>query len=282
MKSKPKFILVFYLAALALMSCSDPEGPTGQNGEAHADAHAPHWGYEVDDGPAAWASMDPAWRLCAEGRAQSPIDLAGATPAELGEMLIDTPSGQEVEVINQRGVVSELDNGHTIQVNSRTGEKTTVGGKTYALVQFHFHAPSEHTVNGEHFPMEVHFVHQADDGALLVSGVFVEEGAPNPGIGMLWAQIGELPGSSQTVRMREGLDEDLFPDDAAGLYHYVGSLTTPPCSEDVQWYLTRTPVELSKAQIAQFTVAYDHNNRPLQALNGRDLYLDDDRTVTIN
>ncbi len=272
-------VVVGTLAALFLASCSGPE--TVQEG--HDEGHAAHWGYEADNGPDAWGSMDPEWVLCAEGLEQSPIDLTNATEIELPGAEIHTPSEQEVGVLNQlnqEGVIGALDNGHTIQINSKTGETMTVGDRSYALVQFHFHAPSEHTVDGEHFPMEMHFVHQAEDGALAVVGVLIEEGAQNPGIAPLWAQLAAAPGSETAVRIPAGFADDIFPGDA-GIYHYDGSLTTPPCSEGVKWYVRKTPTQLSKDQIAAFTAIYDNNNRPVQARGDRTLYLDENPTVTI-
>jgi carbonic anhydrase len=269
--------VVCAIAALSLASCSGTE--TGSDG--HRDDHGVHWGYEADNGPDTWGSMDPAWILCAEGREQSPIDLANATEIELPGVEIHTPSDQEVEVLNQETVIGALDNGHTIQINSKTGETMTVGDKTYALVQFHFHAPSEHTVDGEHFPMEMHFVHQAEDGALAVVGVLIEEGVENAGIAPLWAQLAAAPGTEATVRIPAGFADHIFPGGAKGVYHYSGSLTTPPCSEGVEWYVRKTPTPLSKEQIGAFTEIYDHNNRPVQALNDRTLYLDEKPTVII-
>jgi len=270
-------VFVCLVAALSLPSCVREE--TGS--EAPDDDHIVHWGYEADDGPDSWGAMDPDWRLCAAGREQSPIDLANAAEIELPAAEIDTPSGEEVEVLNQAGVVDALDNGHTIQINTATGETMTVGDKTYALVQFHFHAPSEHTVDGEHFPMEIHFVHQADDGALAVLGVPVAEGAPNAGIAPLLAQVAQAPGTAATIRMPVDFAEHVFTGGVTGIYHYSGSLTTPPCSEGVNWYIRQTPTELSKEQIAEFTEVYDHNNRPVQALNERTLYLDENPSLTV-
>ena len=270
--------LAYAIAALSLASC------TGEHtaSESHDEDHAVHWGYDANDGPAVWGSMDDAWRACAKGREQSPIDLTDATNIELPAVEIHTPSEQEVEVLNQAGVIHELDNGHTIQINARTGETMTVGDKTYALVQFHFHAPSEHTVDGNHFPMEMHFVHQAEDGALAVVGVLIDEGAPNPGIVPLWTHLPEGPGAETTIEIPAGFADHIFPGVGTGFYHYDGSLTTPPCSEGVEWYIRKTPTQLSKDQIATFTAVYDHNNRPVQVLNERTLYLDKNPTMTIH
>ena len=130
--------------------------------------------------------------------------------------------------------------------------------------------------------MEMHFVHQTDDGELAVVGALIEEGALNPGIALLWAQLGETPGTETTVQFPVDLAEHVFSGEATGIYHYDGSLTTPPCSEGVQWYIRKTPTQLSKSQIAAFTAIYDHNNRPVQALNHRTLHLDDNPTVTVD
>ena len=271
-------LFVYAIIGMSIVSCSGEKAGS----DSHGDEHAAHWGYESDNGPDAWGSMDSAWALCAEGLEQSPIDLANAVETQLPAVDLDRPGEGEFEVLTQASVVDALDNGHTIQVNSKTGEKLTVDGKAYALLQFHFHAPSEHTVDGRHLPMEMHFVHQADDGALAVVGVLVEEGAPNPGVAPLWAQLAEAPGTETTVELRAEFAEPVFPGVGSGFYHYVGSLTTPPCSEGVQWYVRKTFTTLSKEQIAEFTAVYNHNNRPAQALNERTLYLDENPTVNIH
>ena len=270
------FVCVF--AALFVASCSDTETTS----DAPGDGHAAHWGYEADNGPDAWGSMDSEWILCAEGLEQSPIDLANAAELQLPVVEIHTPSDQLVEVLNQEGVIDALDNGHTIQINTKGAEKVSVGEKSYALVQFHFHAPSEHTVDGKHFPMEMHFVHQAVNGALAVVGLLIKEGAENPSIAPLWAQLAEAPGTETTIQIPPDFNDYLFSGDATGIYHYDGSLTTPPCSEDVKWYVRKTPTQLSKAQIAAFTEVYDSINRPVQVLNNRTVYLDKNPTVTIH
>ena len=246
------------------------------------DDHAVHWGYEAGSGPDHWGSMSTEWSLCSEGRQQSPIDLGAAAEIELPAAEIQVPNGEEVELLNQAGVIGPLDNGHTLQVNAKTGEVMTVGDKSYALVQFHFHAPSEHTVNGKYFPMEMHYVHEAEDGALAVVGVLIEEGAQNPSIELLWAHLPDSPGAKTAVEIPADFSDPFFPDVGSGVYHYVGSLTTPPCSEGVNWYVRKTPTPLSRDQIAAFMAVYGHNNRPVQALNERVLYLDENPDVSIH
>jgi carbonic anhydrase len=122
--------------------------------------------------------------------------------------------------------------------------------------------------------MEMHFVHRAEDGALAVVAVLIKEGDHNPGIAPLWAQLGNAPGIETTVKIPAGFSDYIFSGEASGIYHYDGSLTTPPCSEGVKWYIRKTPTQLSKEQIAAFMAIYDHNNRPVQPLNDRRLYLD--------
>jgi len=276
MKRERNSTLICALAALMIASGSGASGASNEHG--HRD---PQWGYETANGPQAWGGMSSKWVLCAEGLEQSPIDLADPTPIQLPAAVIRTPSGQEVEVLNQQGVISALDNGHTIQVNSKVGETMTIGRETYSLIQFHFHAPSEHTLKGVHFPMEIHFVYQRKDGALAVVGVFAEEGLRNPSIGALWKQLPDGPGKEATVKVPTEFANQIFSGDSSGAYHYRGSLTTPPCSEGVKWYIRSTPTQLSKEQVAAFTRLYDYNNRPVQRLNERTLFFDETPSVTI-
>jgi carbonic anhydrase len=273
--SRSRFVTLVALTFL-VGGCSPSETETAS--EEH---DAVHWGYEAANGPAHWGSMDPEWALCAEGREQSPIDLANASLGELSSLELRRVSAMEVDRLNQDGVISLVDNGHSIQINAKTGETLTIGGKSYALLQFHFHAPSEHTRDGQYFPMEIHFVHQAEDGALAVVGVFVEEGAENPGIAPLWGHLPDASETETTVQIPAGFADHIFSGDPTGAYHYRGSLTTPPCSEGVTWIFRATPTQFSTGQIVAFTAIYDHNNRPVQALNARPLYLDESPTVTI-
>jgi carbonic anhydrase len=271
-------VVVVLTAALFFLLLSDEPTAPAPDGEEHL----LHWSYEPGTGPADWGAINPAWRLCAEGRAQSPIDLTNAEPAELPPVELRLPSGRDVEVLNQEGVIDALDNGHTIQVNAKTGETMTVGDKSYALLQFHLHAPSEHTVDGRRYPMEMHFVYQAEDSALAVLGLFIEEGAENRAFAPLWKQLEEAPGTHVTVQLPINFDDGIFAGgEPTGVFHYEGSLTNPPCTEGVKWFILRTPTEVSKAQIAAFADAYEGNSRPVQPLNGRMPYLDETPNVTI-
>ncbi|EJW12999.1 Carbonic anhydrase [Rhodovulum sp. PH10] len=210
-----------------------------------------HWGYDGDHGPAHWGELDKASNVCGAGAQQSPIDIGPTIRAELPELKIDWSKGVE-KIVN---------NGHTIQVNVKPGSTLELGDQTYQLLQFHFHRPSEHTVAGKHFPMEVHFVHKNDAG-LAVVGVLMETGDKNP----LFAEvIDEMP---REAGKSAALDGDLHPEDllpkARSYYRYTGSLTTPPCSETVEWLLMTEPVEVASSDVDAFAKLYAMNARPVQ------------------
>ena len=231
------------------------------------ESHPPHWGYSADDGPARWAELSPEWEICAGGRRQSPIDLHRTSAAEK-EPLRFSYRPADFQIVRHEHVLDFLDNGHTIQVNWDDGSSVRVGEHEYGLLQFHFHAPSEHTVDGRRFPMELHLVHRDEDGNLAVVGVLVEEGARNSAYDVIWSN---LPESSGEKRHLEGVHlevDDLVPQ-AGGTWRYEGSMTTPPCTEGVRWLVVMDPVSLSKEQIAAYTSHYSGNNRPVQSSNNR-------------
>ncbi|WP_163655502.1 carbonic anhydrase [Listeria sp. PSOL-1] len=159
--------------------------------------------------------------------------------------------------------IDEVDNGHSIQVDD-TG-KAKIDGRQFELKQFHFHAKSEHTIDGKHFPIEAHFVNQEQDGRIAVIGVFFKEGKENAGFQEVLNNIKK--GKKANVSGKIDV-EQMLPANKT-YYHYLGSLTTPPLSENVEWYLMKTPIEVSSEQIATFNKYYDGNNRKIQPLNGR-------------
>ena len=214
------------------------------------------WSYEGATGPVQWGSLDASFAACTEGSQQSPIDLAGGIPAQGGTLKVDWQStGAEV-----------VDNGHTIQVNVGPGSSMRLEGRDFSLLQFHFHLPSEHTVDGRSIPMEVHFVHQSAEGDLAVIGVFMESGAGHTAIDEIWNAIPDAVG--EPASLADFDPNALLPD---GLAHsrYVGSLTTPPCSEVVSWVVLDETIAVSQAQVDAFADLYPMNARPVQALNRR-------------
>jgi carbonic anhydrase len=224
--------------------------------ESHDSKAAPHWSYDGHDGPENWGILAEAYGTCASGTQQSPIDLMEARLAPLPAISIDW-KGFVPTVIN---------NGHTIQVNSDKKGTMVLDGKTYTLLQFHFHHNSEHTVNGRHYPLEAHFVHQAEDGALGVLGVFFKEGQANPALQKIWNIAPLDPGQMKAKKkFKPGA---LLPRDR-GYFRYEGSLTTPPCSEVVSWAVFDHPLEASRAQIDAFAGLYADNYRPVQNTNRR-------------
>ena len=256
----PRFTL---LTVCIFAGCAQQQHATAE--PAHAPQHASHWSYEGATGPEHWGSLAPEYALCATGRNQSPIDIAGTTSADLPNPVFQyapTP----VEIVN---------NGHTIQVNYAAGSHLEVDSVRFELAQFHFHAPSEHAIAGKRAAAEMHVVHKAADGALAVVGVLLEEGEHNARFAPVWDNLPGKPGAAQ--RFAATIDaDDLLPADPR-TYRYSGSLTTPPGTEGVRWHLMVEPVRLSKAQIAAFTRVYSGNNRPIQARNGRYVLQDSSR-----
>lgn len=226
--------------------------------EAQAAGGKAHWGYDGAEGPDNWASLSSDYGACA-GTSQSPIDI------ETGAAI---KAGYPAATLGWTGFTPEvLNNGHTIQVNTGgKGGSLTAGGKTYNLLQFHFHHLSEHTINGKHAPMEVHFVHQSAEGDLFVVGVMIREGQPNPVLDAIWPLI---PKAGNTAAGSVEIDPADLMSDRRAAYRYKGSLTTPPCSEIVTWHVMAGAVTASKDQIAAFKALYPNNYRPIQPGNRR-------------
>ena len=226
-------------------------------------SNKPAWGYGAENGPAVWGRLSGEYALCAEGSRQSPVDLRNPRPASLPAI-----------TFNYRPTPLNIhNNGHTIEVAS-TGENwLEVGSEKYSLAQYHFHAPSEHTVEGNSFDMEMHLVHRNRQGVLAVVGVLIQRGNEHVALNHVRKH---LPATRGEIKSVEGVSVnplDLLPRNRRA-YRYAGSLTTPPCTEDVNWIVMATPIELSAAQIAAFKAVVHKNNRPVQALNGREILMD--------
>lgn len=234
-------------------------------GAAHASGSAkPHWDYQdahqgARQGPAHWGELDPSFETCAKGGNQSPIDISHTVKADLPQLDFEYRKTQ----------VSIVNNGHTVQVNVPAGSQFKVGEHTYGLLQFHFHTPSEETINGKHTAMVGHFVHKSAAGQLGVVAVLMQPGAL-PKNEAYAPVFDHLPRSKETITVEE-MELDLaalLPADK-GYYSFDGSLTTPPCSESVRWMVLKQPVALGKDQIKAFRRLFNANVRPVQPLNGR-------------
>lgn len=220
----------------------------------------PHWEYMGKDGPVNWGKLDPAFRACSEGKEQSPIDIRGA---KLNKSL------QPIEFHYIAAGATIENDGHTIMVTPHAGSYIVAGGVRYDLVQFHFHHPSEEAVKGNLTDMDVHLVHRAADGKLAVVAVRFREdiNMPNALIAGLWSHLPTAPGQKEEISAMINAG-GLLPADR-GYWTYMGSLTTPPCTEGVRWFVLEQPITISREQLAQFTRLYRMNSRPLQDRNGR-------------
>lgn len=228
---------------------------------------APHWDYHGERGPQFWGKLDPVFSLCDKGHNQSPIDIAETSPATLPKLLSNF-SPAKLQIVHHEHIADEINDGHTIQVNYSEGDTLTIGSTNYELIQFHFHAPSEHTIRGNHYPMEMHFVHQSPSGALAVVAVFIEKGIHNAAFDPIWANLPKKQGVVSHYEHVQVNVDDLLPQSNKS-YRYDGSLTTPPCSEVVEWIVMQSPIHLSAAQIWRFSTVIEENNRPVQPLHDR-------------
>lgn len=252
------YVLITAATLLALLS-----GGCGKN-DGRMKKEKAEWGYGAENGPAVWGRLSEDYRLCDEGRRQSPIDLADASPKRSPEVIFNYRSSP-LTVVN---------NGHTVQVDYSEGSSMEIEGARYELLQFHFHSPSEHTLSGESLEMEMHLVHQnADSGELAVVGALVRRGSENAALAPVWENIPAAAGEPRRVDGVSINAEDLLPSERL-FYRYDGSLTTPPCSEGVKWFVLTTPIEMSAAQIETFRSVINGNNRPVQPLNERELRVD--------
>lgn len=222
------------------------------------ESHPPHWAYEGEGGPDQWGSLDPSFATCMTGHNQSPIDITHSKLADLPELKFDYNPVP----------LSIVDNGHTIVINYAPGSTLTVGDKIYTLKQFHFHHPSEEQVHGKGFDMVAHLVHANAAGQLAVVAILFKTGAASPLLDTLWSNIPSEKGKTVEIPTVSVNVKDLLPSQH-GYYTYSGSLTTPPCTEGVTWYVLKSTASLSNEQLAAFSKVYPHNSRPTQKVGHR-------------
>jgi carbonic anhydrase len=222
-----------------------------------------HWTYEGATGVDHWGDLDPAYAPCKLGKEQSPIDIQSAEKTDLPALRFEYKSEPLKYLIN---------NGYTIRVNYHdapgSGSSLVVNGKRYQLTQFHFHHPSEEYVYGKPYEMEAHFMHQAADGKIAGVVVFLKPGAANAAVQQLWDHMPKSESKEIEIAGVEVNPSALLPHELS-YYEYTGSITAPPCTEGVEWFVLKTPIEISADQIKAFAELYPHDVRPLQPLNGR-------------
>lgn len=220
------------------------------------------WTYDGPRGADHWGELDPEYRLCATGLAQSPIDIGETVKADLPPLELHFEAEPLKYLVN---------NGATVRVNyhdAGSAGALVVGGKRYRLTQFHFHRPSEERINGRAFAMDVHFMFEADDKSVAGVAVLVNPGTANDVVAELWTYLPTTEGPEHAV---PGLSVDptgLLPS-VRGYYEYEGSVTAPPCTEGVRWFVLKTPIQLSRDQIAAYVHVYPNDARPPQPLHGR-------------
>jgi carbonic anhydrase len=219
--------------------------------------HAHGWDYGKEHGPAHWGDT-AEFATCRAGHRQSPIDIQGAEKADLPPIQFDYhPTPLRI-----------VDNGHTVMVTYGPGSSIRVGDRQYELKQFHFHRPSEETIHGRHAEMSLHIVHADAQGRLAVVAVLLERGTENALVRDLWSH---LPKEKEKEEADAGVQvnaADLLPVDR-GYYTFEGSLTTPPCTENVTWFVLKQSTPVSPEEIARFAKLYSNDARPVQPRNGR-------------
>ena len=220
-------------------------------------AEGAHWSYEGTAGPAKWGDLDAANKACSLGSQQSPIDIGPTIKSQLPALKLSWDKTADT-IVN---------NGHTIQLNFAPGSTLQLGNTSYKLLQVHFHRPSEHMIGGKNFPMEAHFVHRSDAGSLAVVGVLLATGTPNAAFRKI---VTTMPASEgPAVKADAGIDPNALLPAKRGYYRYPGSLTTPPCSEIVEWLVLTEPMQVAAADVASFAKLYPMNARPAQKHNRR-------------
>lgn len=277
MFSHPQVSVVMLMVCLLI-------SPIEVSSSDSAGKHDLHWGYTGAAGPQEWGNLSTKFALCQSGKRQSPVDIMDEVSADLYSLSF------QYQPVSLR----VLNNGHTLQANynSAAGEATVnigdnaypikgkaiynstmmLGDVPYALLQFHFHTPSEHARQGQRYPMEVHLVHQSADGNLAVVGIFLRRGNENPTLAKLLGNVSGTVNKENVIQNVKFNAADLLPDERER-FHYYGSLTTPPCSENVNWFVMKKPIEASTAQINQFENLIGKNARPLQPMYWRSMLI---------
>ena len=255
---------VLLIALSTTTNAAQPKSKTEKPDDAHhylhktEKPHAAEWGYKGAIGPTHWASLSSAYSLAAKGRRQSPIDISMPVSKSLPSIKFDyRPTNIKI-----------VYNGHTIEDIEDQKSSIAIDGKEYHLKQFHFHSPSEHTINDKHTAMEMHLVHATDSGQIAVVAVMIEQGKKdNKAYRPVWSHLpSEL---NKTKDYNESVDAAKMLPKKKSYYRYSGSFTTPPCTEDVVWLVLSNTVKLSNRQITEFQKVVNNNNRPVQPLNGR-------------
>lgn len=269
---RKKFVYPFLAVSLSfsLGACSEktieiPNTEESEGKEAQSTQTA-HWSYEGETGPEHWGELDQANSTCVNGSEQSPINI------EFSQIITDKKI-ENIQIQYEPAPFTLVNNGHTVQANATTESNSIlVEGNKYNLAQFHFHTPSEHQFNGQNYDMELHLVHKDANGKITVLGVMIQEGKKNEKLASIWDVLPQEE-TGEDISVKEPVDlQGILPQEQT-TFHYNGSLTTPPCTEEVKWIIFEQPIEMSKEQIQAFQQIFPDNHRHLQSLNDRGIYM---------
>lgn len=271
-----KKILVYPILAVMLSSvlgaCASqavqnpkPKGESATDKNAGTEVtkvNSSHWSYEGETSPEHWGEIDPAYSACVNGSEQSPINIEFS-------QVENKKAAEDLQINYELTTLSLINNGHTVQANVESSTNSIlIEGKEYKFAQFHFHTPSEHQFNGKNYEMELHLVHKDTNGKIAVLGVMIQEGEENKNLATLWNILPKKE-TTKDIPLNEPVDlKALLPEDQTA-FHYEGSLTTPPCTEEVKWTVFEVPIEMSKEQIEAFRQIFPDDHRPVQSLNNR-------------
>ncbi|MFB5661514.1 carbonic anhydrase [Alteribacillus sp. HJP-4] len=247
--------------SLPLSACQEGTKETNSPGE---EEEAAEWSYEGNSGPEYWGELDSDYSTCVDGREQSPINIEFSDVSQDEEL-------ESIDINYQPAAYTLVHNGHTIQAeNSIEYNNIIVNDTEYTLDHFHFHTPSEHLFNEEHYEMEMHLVHENEKGETAVLGVMIQEGETNEELSAAW---NNLPASEsrEEVAINDPIDLQALLPQKNTTFHYNGSLTTPPCSEEVEWIIYKQPIAMSQEQIKDFQEIFPDNHRHEQDLNEREV-----------
>lgn len=249
-------LLATTVVSLALMASACQQKQSSEKPELGGTEHKASWGYTGSLGPEHWGLIQREYSPCKDGRHQSPVNIMSQGLLSSHQLKFDYHPSQEVI----------LNNGHTVELVYEGGSFIDFDSSRFQLLQFHFHTPSEHLIDKKHYPLEMHLVHRSMDTTYMVIGVLFDYGEEND---FLKGFLEDAPDSIGQKAYQKAIDiTDLHPDDK-GYYYYMGSFTTPPCTEGVRWILRKEPLLASMEQVKMIQSIEGENFRPDQELNGR-------------
>lgn len=265
MKRESVFGVLVVCTSILMGGCSSILHPISEDVQSSTIKQEPAWSYEGETAPHQWANIDKDFAMCAEGVEQSPINIEYTRN-------IKEQVSQSIQIKYSKAKFSVENTGHTIQASNLTSSNyMVIDGEVYKLIQMHFHHPSEHLLNGQSFEMEGHLVHQDDEGKYAVLGFFIKPGEENGVLDEMWSKLPtEISVTNIVLDSAVNLGQ-LLPKEKR-FFQYRGSLTTPPCTEGVQWFVLEHPIEMAQQQIEFFSSIFQQNSRPIQKLNNRKVF----------